>query len=72
MGFEAGRTILDTLRGISKITATVLPQAVQRAVAEQATEGCGIRILVAWEIFTLLMLKKIVIRHCYPSFRVIQ
>jgi hypothetical protein len=60
-------TILDTLLSISKTAAAFITQAVQRAVAEQATEGCGVGIFVTRKVLTFLMLKKIIIGHGYSS-----
>ena len=72
VGFEAIGAILDALGGICKSTAAVFAQAVQRAIAEEATEGCGVCVFMAGEVFTFLILKKIVIWHNQPHCNSIQ
>ena len=63
MGAQAIGTILDSAICVGKVTAAVLPQCVQGAIAEQAIEGFRICALMAGKIVTFPILKKIVIRH---------
>jgi hypothetical protein len=67
MGLQTIGTIFNTLLGISKAAAAVFTQAVQRAVTEQATESCGVCLIMTGKIFTFFVLKNIVIWHNDPS-----
>jgi len=59
MGKHAGRAVLDSLLIVAKVPAAAPAQGVERAVAEEAVEvlrpGCP----VTGEIFTILILKKL-------------
>ena len=63
---DAGRTIFDSLFRVTKTATAVFPQAVQRAVAEDTAERVGICPCVAGKVFTILILKEIIIWHILP------
>ena len=67
VGPQAAAAILDAIFGILKFTATLVSQCIQRAVTENTAKGFGVRPFVTGEIFTLLMLKKIVMAHDFSS-----
>jgi hypothetical protein len=60
---QAIAAILDAIFRIDEVSAAFIPQGVQWAIAEQAAEGFRIRALMAGEVFALLMLEKIIMRH---------
>jgi hypothetical protein len=63
VGHKATGAILDAALGISEIAAAFIPQRVQRAVTEKAVKIRGIFALMAWEIFALFILKKLIMLH---------
>jgi hypothetical protein len=64
VGTQTFRTIFDTGLCVGKVSAALISQGIQGAVAEQTTEGFGVCLLMAGEIFTLLVLEKIIMGHC--------
>ena len=68
MGAEAAGAVLDAVFGIGEIAAAVFAQGIEGAVAENAGESLGICVFVAGEIFTLLVLEKIIVGHDITSF----
>jgi hypothetical protein len=66
VGQQTVGAILDAVFQVSKVTAAVITQAVQRAIAEQAAEGFRVRTPVAGKIFAFLILKEIIVRHIVP------
>lgn len=62
---QAARAIFDTVFRIGKITAALISQRIQRAIAKQAAKAFRFSALVTGEIFAPLMLKEIVICHRY-------
>ena len=69
MGLQATGTILDAVGQILKSAAATITQSIKRAIAKQAAEGFRICALMAWEIFTFPVLKKIVVGHITPRSR---
>ena len=63
MGHKATGAILDAALGISEIAATFISQCVQRTVTEKAVKIRGIFALMAWEIFALFILEKLIMLH---------
>ena len=68
MGSQAICAVLNTILRISKITPTTVSQGIQRTVAEKAAKAFRICTRMTGKIFTLLMLKKIVVCHRIISF----
>ena len=66
MRTQATGTVLNALLRVRKITAAVLSQRIQRAVAEQAVKVLLVTALVAREILTLGILKEFIIFHIVP------
>ena len=60
MGDQAIRAIFDTLFGISAVTAAVISQRIQRAIAKQAVKLAAILYFVAREILAGFVLKETV------------
>ena len=60
---QATGAILDPLFCIGKITAALVPQSIEWAIAKQAAEAFCIAALMAGEIFTCAVLKEIVVCH---------
>jgi hypothetical protein len=58
VGHAAAGTILNAVLGIDKITAALVPQGIQGAVAEQAVELLRAGCVVAGEKLTFFMLEK--------------
>ncbi len=67
MGTQAAGAILDALGCIGKITAAAAAQRIQRTVAKQAAEALRITFRMARKVFTLSVLKKIVVCHGISS-----
>ena len=63
MGPQTGAAILDSVFGILKLAAALIPQGIQWAIAKNTAEGFRICTFMAGKIFTLLMLKKIIMGH---------
>jgi hypothetical protein len=63
VGTEAIGAVLDAVFSVSKAAAAVFPQGVKGAIAEDTAETLRISSLVAGEIFTFPILKKIVMTH---------
>ena len=63
VGTQATGTVLNALLRVCKIASAVLPQRIQRAVAEQAIKALLIAAFVARKILTLGILKKFVVFH---------
>ena len=68
VGLQAVGAVLDAVFGVGKCAAALVAQCIQGTEAEQAAEFFRIRPGVAGEVFTLLMLEKIVICHGDSSF----
>jgi hypothetical protein len=60
---QTAGAILDPIFRVAKISATLIPQRIQRAVAEKAIKILRICAFMAREKFTSPILKKIVICH---------
>ena len=60
---EASGAILDPLFGVSEITAALITQGIEGAIAEQATEIFRIYAFVAGKIFAGCILEEIVVCH---------
>lgn len=67
MRSQAGGAVFDALFGVAVIAAAFVAQAVQRAVAEQAAKAFRIGGWVAGKIFTLFILKEIVMCHNFTD-----
>jgi hypothetical protein len=67
MGAQAGRTILDSLLGVGKITTASISQSVQGAIAKHAAKAFRICALVTGKIFTFFILEEIIICHIFFS-----
>ena len=65
VGPQTVGAILNAVFRVCKITTAFIPQCIQGAIAEQAAEGIRICPGMAGKIFTLSMLKKIVVCHIY-------
>jgi len=63
VGPQASAAVLDAAFCIGKAAATVLPQGIQGAKAEQAAEGIRVCSPMAGVIFTVLILEEIIMRH---------
>ena len=59
--------VLDARGGVSEVSTTILAQAIQRTITEQAAEGLRVSSRVAWEILALFVLEKIIMRHYFSS-----
>ena len=68
VGLQALGAVLDAVFRVCKAATTFVAQSVQGAVAEQAAEGFRISAWMTGEIFALLVLEKIVVRHIVSSF----
>ena len=68
MGAQAGGAVLDAVFQIGEAAAAFVPQGVQGAVAEQAAKGAFVLYLMAGEVFTFFVLKKIVVGHSFFPF----
>jgi hypothetical protein len=66
---QTAGAILDPIFRVAKITATLIPQGIQRAKAEQTIKILRVRTLMAGKILTLPVLKKVVIGHLKPPSR---
>ncbi len=71
MGAQASRTILYAVFCICKASATLFSQHIEWAIAKQAAEALRICTAMAGEIFTFLILKKIVISHYILPFHLL-
>ena len=71
MGAQTAGAVFDTVFGVGEIAAAILTQSVEGAVAEDAGEALRIGILVAGEVFTLLVLEKVVVWHGFTSFELV-
>ena len=67
MGPQTVLAVLDAGGGISEVSTAVLAKAIQRTVTEQAAEGLRVGPSMAWEIFALLVLEKVIMRHYSSS-----
>ena len=67
MGAQAPGAVLDARVRIGKAAAAFIAEGIQGAVAEQAVEILLVSALMAWEIFTFPVLKKVVICHYFTS-----
>ena len=67
MGPQTVLAVLDAGGGVPEAPAAFLPKAVQWAVTEQAAEGLRVGPSMAWEIFALLVLEKVIMRHYLSS-----
>ena len=67
VGAQALGTILDAIVCIGELTAAFVTQGVEGAVTEQAAESFRVCIFVTGEIFTFLVLEKIIVGHCVHS-----
>ena len=64
---QAVLAVLDARGGVSEVSTTILAQAIQRTITEQAAEGLRVSSRVAWEILALFVLEKIIMRHYFSS-----
>ena len=71
VGAQAAGAVLDAGFGVGKIAAAVVAQGVEGAVAEDAGEGLRVGVLVTGEVFTLLVLEKIVVGHDITSLKMV-
>ena len=63
VGTQAIGAVLDAVFRIGEMTATLVPQGVQGAIAKQAAEALRVSTFVTGEIFAGFILKKIEICH---------
>ena len=63
VGLQALGAVLDAIFRVCKAAAAFVAQGIQGAVAEQTAEGFRVSALMAREIFALLVLEKIIVRH---------
>ena len=63
VGTQAVGTVLDSVLCISEIAAAMIPQRIQRTIAEKTAESLRICIGMAGKIFTVPVLEEI-IGHC--------
>lgn len=70
MGDHAAGAIFDSLLGIVKIATAVLSKSVERTVAKQTAKVLNVRGFVAGEVFTVLVLKKVIASHIIAPFRI--
>ena len=68
MGDKTVTAILDAFAGVGEITATILTQCVERAVAKKAVKVFRISIFVAGEVFTGFVLEKFITSHVLAPF----
>ena len=68
VGNQAVGAILDAILCVGEIAAAFVAQGIQGAIAEQATKGAFVLYLVAGEIFTFFMLKKVIMSHSNTPF----
>ena len=61
VGAQALGAVLDSGFGVDEIAAAVFAQGVEGAVAEDTAKSIRVGVLVAGEVFTLLVLEKIVV-----------
>ena len=59
--------ILNAVFRVMEIAAATIPQGIQRTIAEKTAKGIRISALVTREIFTFLVLEKVVMSHCAPT-----
>ena len=71
VGAQAAGAVFDAGFGVGEIAAAVFAQGVEGAVAEDAGEGLRVGVLVAGEVFTLLVLEKIVVGHDITSLKMV-
>ena len=71
VGAQALGAVLDAGFGVDEITATIVAQGVEGAVAEDAGEGLRVGILMAGEVFALLVLEKIIVGHKITSLELV-
>ena len=64
MGNQAAGAILDTLFGISKVAAALIPQRIEGAITEEAAEVFLISTPMAGKVFAGAILEEIVVCHC--------
>ena len=57
------RAVLDARCSPAEIPSAVLPERVQRAIAEKTVEPFRIGVLMAWEIFTFPVAEEFVMFH---------
>lgn len=71
MGPQAIGAVLDAVFGVDEIAAAVFAQGVEGAVAEDAAKSLRVCSGVAGEVFTCLVLEKVVIGHKFTSFELV-
>ena len=71
VGAQATRAVFDAVLGVGEATAAVFSQGIEGAVAENAGEGFRVGILMTGEVFTLLVLEKIIMCHSFTSFELV-
>ena len=69
MGAETVGAVLDAVGQVAETAATLIPQGVQGAIAEQAVKILRVCPGMTGEIFTFPILKKIVMAHIKPPSR---
>ena len=60
---ETVAAVFDAALDITEVALASFSQTVQRTIAENTAEGFRISTFVAGEIFTFLILEKIIMRH---------
>lgn len=65
VGHQAVGAIFDAVFGIAAVSTAVVPQSVQRTVAEQAIKSAAVLYLVAGEIPAIFVLKNDVNFPCF-------
>ena len=68
MGPQAVGAVLDALFRITEAASAPVSQGIEGAIAKDAAEGFRIGTFMAGKIFTLLILKEIVVTHIYLHF----
>jgi hypothetical protein len=66
---QALGAILDAVIRIKKVASAAVAQGIEGAVAEQTVEVFRVRAGMTGEVFTLLILEKIVMAHFIPPSR---
>ena len=68
VGAQAVGAVLDALFRITEAASAPVSQSIEGAIAKDTAEGFRIGTFMAGKIFTLLILKEIVVTHIYLHF----